>query len=571
MKRKILFLFSLIVVLVATHVDAQVILVIEQPSNLAGSYSFGTPSGWGGNQTFVQGASFEILRDASTTADSCGCGPAVSNVAGKFAVVYRGGNPACEFGTKALNAQNAGAVGVLIVNHSSGVVGMLAGADGASVTIPVLLLSKEDGELFRPAIDNGTLIGSMGDKTGAYSNDIGFYKQDIVMANAQAIPHHIATNLEIPVGAWVHNYGYDNQTNITLAATITKATNSLYYETTVTPINIAAGDSAFMALPVYTSANPDSGVYTLTYTVISAGATDDYITDNNITTTFFINTSIYSKVRIDPTTYKQMRTGGVRTAAASGPDFTWCITLNPENANGRYIEGLSFSASTTAPLVLDNIAIEAIMYEWNDPIPTTGAMTFNDIVPVANGSAFYDYETNLQDSVVTAKFENPILIEDAHLRYLGCVIVRGNDIFIGLDDKVDYTTNWENYDDAFFPVHNGASWNAGGFGTDYVPGIALIFNQDMVNVKESVVEKDSKPFPNPANHFITIPLKGDYTGMVKLNVYDVTGKIVKSEVVNMTNTNSLKVNTSDIENGTYFFQLTNGDKKATTFPVVISK
>lgn len=62
---------------------------------------------------------------------------------GKFALIYRG---TCEFGAKALAAQTAGATGVIIVNNLLGVAGMGAGANGASVTIPVIMVTTEAGD-----------------------------------------------------------------------------------------------------------------------------------------------------------------------------------------------------------------------------------------------------------------------------------------------------------------------------------------------------------------------------------------------------------------------------------------
>ena len=54
--------------------------------------------------------------DDGTAGDSLGCNALVNgtDITGKIAVIYRG---ACEFGTKALNAENAGAVGAIIVNN----------------------------------------------------------------------------------------------------------------------------------------------------------------------------------------------------------------------------------------------------------------------------------------------------------------------------------------------------------------------------------------------------------------------------------------------------------------------
>ena len=48
----------------------------------------------------------------------------LSDVTGKIAILYRGD---CEFGAKALNAQTAGAVAVIIINHTGAAVGMGGG------------------------------------------------------------------------------------------------------------------------------------------------------------------------------------------------------------------------------------------------------------------------------------------------------------------------------------------------------------------------------------------------------------------------------------------------------------
>lgn len=65
-------------------------------------------------------------------------------MAGKIALIRRG---TCTFESKVLQAEAAGAVAVIIMNNvaGGGVIGM---ADsGLGVTIPSLMVSKEDGDL----------------------------------------------------------------------------------------------------------------------------------------------------------------------------------------------------------------------------------------------------------------------------------------------------------------------------------------------------------------------------------------------------------------------------------------
>ena len=65
---------------------------------------------------------------------------------------------ACEFSTKVLNAQNAGAVGVVIANNNTSnpteVFGPAAGVDAPSVTIPSVMVSYSSGTTLK------TLVGS---------------------------------------------------------------------------------------------------------------------------------------------------------------------------------------------------------------------------------------------------------------------------------------------------------------------------------------------------------------------------------------------------------------------------
>ncbi len=86
-------------------------------------------------------------QDASLQSPELGCGELINaaEVAGKIAFIYRG---ACEFGLKAKNAEDAGAIAVIIcnvpgVNGGDGdeIIGMAAGASGDFVTIPAVSMA----------------------------------------------------------------------------------------------------------------------------------------------------------------------------------------------------------------------------------------------------------------------------------------------------------------------------------------------------------------------------------------------------------------------------------------------
>ncbi len=74
-----------------------------------------------------------------------------AQVAGKVAIADRGGNP---FAEKAKNALNAGAIGVVIVQNTDDEPSV-AGGSSDRLSIPVVMISKKDGQLIKDALKKG--------------------------------------------------------------------------------------------------------------------------------------------------------------------------------------------------------------------------------------------------------------------------------------------------------------------------------------------------------------------------------------------------------------------------------
>ncbi len=97
------------------------------------------------------------LNDEGIQTDSLLCDSTAADLTGKMAIIRRG---ACEFGWKAFRAQQAGAIGAIIVNNlyeseGGGIVSMGAGDWGAQVNIPTIFLTREDGDILLNKLDNG--------------------------------------------------------------------------------------------------------------------------------------------------------------------------------------------------------------------------------------------------------------------------------------------------------------------------------------------------------------------------------------------------------------------------------
>lgn len=126
-------------------------LIVSSPPALAGTYLAGVAVF--GPQTFSLSGQVVAGQDAAAPVDD-GCTAITSAVAGKIALVDRG---TCSFVIKAQNAQNAGAIGVIIVNNVAGSTPPTLSGTG-TITIPALSVTQSDGALIRAQLGAGVTL-----------------------------------------------------------------------------------------------------------------------------------------------------------------------------------------------------------------------------------------------------------------------------------------------------------------------------------------------------------------------------------------------------------------------------
>ncbi|MBN1208153.1 MAG: myxosortase-dependent M36 family metallopeptidase [Myxococcaceae bacterium] len=132
-------------------------MLTTEPANIAGGFTVGT--GAFGSSDYNIDGELQILDPNGATYACAPFPPDTFN--GKIAVVDRGPLPpgaACSFTAKALNAQQAGAIAVIIANHTAGqgAPGM-AGADPA-ITVPVVSTTKETADAWKAAVAAGSTV-----------------------------------------------------------------------------------------------------------------------------------------------------------------------------------------------------------------------------------------------------------------------------------------------------------------------------------------------------------------------------------------------------------------------------
>lgn len=571
MKRALYLLFALGFV---SQINAQVIFYVETPPSLVGNkdMTWADPAGgWGTpDMNLPVNAILDTLAFAvdGTAADSLVCS-AVTNgpsIAGKIAVIYRG---SCEFGAKAFNAQQAGAVGVVIINNVPGApIAMGPGAQGVNVTIPVCMITQADGAALKAQIEAGNVTAFFGSKFGFYDNDLGIWPKDYIMPLATSTPYQtsqVAADYGNQMGAWVFNFGQNVQTNVRLQGTVTYGGSSIYSQQSA-PATINPGDSLWVQLPLFNQANYNTGLYKATYTVTS-DSTDDFMADNMRRADFSISDSLFAYGALDTVSLMPINNATYRPSASTG-EFEVCLHYRDSLASRLATGGMSFVASTPATDSLTDVYIETTLYEWNDAFTDVlGTVTFANLNPVAFGG--YTYESNLQNQRVYAPFTAQYQLSDS-VRYLFCVKAFDPFVYIGFGTQVDYDEHINSYLQPVSPISDNGTWYWAGFGTDVVPSLTVTLFDAATLGDEPVttVTNGNPPYPNPASNVIYVPLSNPM-GNMEISILDMSGKVIKTEVTNVTTPGSLPINIENVSNGQYIVRLTSSGNSQ-SFKILIN-
>jgi hypothetical protein len=591
-------LLSIFVIASTSLSFGQVICAGVSPASIQGNYEFTWADPGGGDWltpdflipgTFVEDT-LMIIDDGTAgtnpqgnpiSAEGCAGSPAPgapptstawNDLTGKIAVIYRN---TCEFGYKALQAENAGAVGVIIINRDPEVIQMGGGAEGTNVNIPVVMLSSTDGATLTTEMQNGPVVMFIGNKTGLYAADAGITNGSTLIPTSSAVPVQLATNateFNFDLGTRIFNYGSADQNNISLNATIDGPTGNVYNET-VSGISIVAGDTVDVfpggsfTLPQFGLGSYPEGRYTLTYNV-DLGVADEYAADNSRTVDFIITDSIYTLASTDITTNHPSSNNGFRPSTNTST-FSNCIVFDDANGSRVAVEGLYFSATTAAdpttgnPIDLSGEEIALYVYRWEDVFTdlNDANLAFNSLTPV--GVGYYYYPSDLQGETVYGDLDSPVVLED-NQRFLFCAQTVNLELYLGFDTDRNYLWNEAYYLQPLGPIESDGSYFASGFGMEYVPAIGAKMADADVSVSE-LISVDGVAFPNPATDVVTINIEA--TGNAVLTITDIAGRTAMTTNVGLAN-GTTEVNIEALESGVYVFNVAFEDGRTSQFNVV---
>lgn len=510
--------------------------------------------------------------------DSLAC-TALTNttLAGSFALIYRGD---CEFGAKALQAQQKNAAGVIIVNNiPGGPVAMGAGAVGSSVTIPVIMISKDDGDAINAQLNGGqTVTISITNWGFGFANDLALINLSTPNPHALAIPlSQMGTNNGSPsaynvfTGGIVANVGTADQTNVKIVSTLnftpTGGSASLVRKDSVTLAALNAIDSVDIlgTTSGYQLNATQTGRFDFDYKLTSDAA-DQQPNNNSGAATLYITDSIFSKGRFDIDRGQPIATNSLRPSPATYQVWGSLFYV----AKGGYrADKVQYTVAT------DNSALEGqtnnvFLFKWTDGvIANDKVMQAGELQLLGFGAKQYGATDSSFDifTVNLDGFNSPYKpkVED-NSWYWVAVEVADNQ-FMGLDGSCNYWTRAVLSENATTPIrepwapqHPGAlidifstssgsapdpNYNIRGiafYNTNdvdstnfvsvkgYVPALALHMSKNVVTgvgeARASIGEMNV--FPNPASDVLNVDVKlKKNAAQVFVTIADAMGKTIQ--------------------------------------------
>ena len=342
---------------------------VTAPTSIAGDKRFTSVStGWGVTYTSLPLVNKTVVMGPAGDTNGC-TNFAVGSMAGKIAFIWRG---TCEFGAKALNAQQAGAIAVVICNNQvgQGPINMGPGASGASVTIPTYMISYSDGLDISNAYGAGTGTVTMTITPWGlgYQNDLGFIPQGYAMGQNYATPASQLVSSGNPVhmqaidGAFIGNFGTHLATNVKLGTNVTftptGGSPSTIHTATIslTPAfdntNPAADSIWALFVPPYDLTGiTGNGMVKIDYQIISPDSVDQFPFDNTMSTSFYTTTNIYSKGKYDFVNNYPLATLYQSSSVTNASDLNYIWgNMYYVNKPGNYAETVKWTMTSNSPL-----------------------------------------------------------------------------------------------------------------------------------------------------------------------------------------------------------------------------
>ncbi len=519
------------------QLDHPMDFVINTPANIAGNYDYGEPTDWG--PTSINTTCGDLAWGYTAAGDSLGCDSIVTDLTGKIAVISRG---LCNFSLKAYHAQQAGAIGTIIinadVNPANELVGMLGGDSMSAVTTPSVFLSYGSGGPIMAEVDAGNPVNAC-------------FKVPTI-TDAQGIIHYNTPNTQIYAldSFWltINNGGSLDETNVTISVDVTDPSGTVSNFNRNIGTLTANTQQEFGVLSGFLpTAN---GTYNVKFKVSSDSPTydtDSVLQSFNINDYTFgnhsdnlvgaITPSDFATVfRSDVGNYYYTANAGIAThgafmledvSAMHGESFNVILFDVDQNLDGQ-VDGTDYT--DFGATAFNSIIIDSTIHQDNMPIiidllsndPNSPAVSL-----VANGiyllSIQYDANTSVNGNV-----DPPSYVHSSAVGYR--------------------FRNTAVYTDQLY----------GGWSGGWQAVVDLHLDGFVVGTKNVKILNDVAfgVYPNPATDFVTLDFNlEEMANNVNVKILDVQGRVVENYNYGNIKNDKFTYNVNQLATGNYFIRV----------------
>lgn len=487
---------------------------------------------------------------------------------------------------------------------------MGAGAQGVSVTIPVFMISLEDGLAINAALNASQTVSLSINKWGfGHVNDLGLLSYGMSQWHSYAIPKSQIVGSGNPVaykaldGAFVANFGSATQTNVKLKSTVswtpTAGSASVVRQDSIIFPSFTVADSIYALYTnnSYNIAPAGTGRYDVSYQ-LSADAVDANPSDNTATTSFYVTDEVFSKGRYDMVNNRPFVNSNLGFATAT--DFAWGPMYFVANGGYQAKEvQFSLSAGTQGPMPLQDFNI--YIAKWVDGfVDSVNSVTYpedsliesGELIVVGIAVKTFNGTTDSSGQIFTATVldadgnNNPVVLQDDSWYWVAADVPTG--LFLGCDGLINYYPRTfgrfhkENgYYDVFAPLHNESflalqttnpltvplMFAFDRYDVDsvryaqqkgLVPALPLIINQFPAKTTANILTGATvSVYPNPAVNEANVTVKFDkIMKSASYTVIDIHGRTILRETHSNVQQDKLTVNTGALANGVYMVIIT---------------
>ena len=507
-------------------------------------YSSVVDSDTWGIQPLRQTISGEVAwaRDA---VDSLLCsGIAMNDLTGKIALIRRG---ACNFSLKIWNAQEAGAIGVMIVNHTydadgGGLVNMAAGDSGLVAAIPSIFITRDDGDLFKDKVDAGTTVTATFAVRG-FSGDLGPY--------AYATPQNQILPLDEIQSSFLNLDTINALTDVEGKVEITDPGGNV---TTLTNVidSIKPDSTGTFLFDDYVPS--DVGSYSMVYT--NSVSLDTLNKTFEITDyTFQMDNGNIPEWPVD-SWIAQSNQGFVDDGLRY--DFGNFYLTGPDGGVATHV---TFSIGNPDSLFTgfaDADQFTILLFdadEDGDGVGPAGAeTTYEDVGPVVGFGAYILTGEEGPYDLLTVELDDPVALK-ADGQYM--VMVQYDGINAGLGIPPWYTYAGQESYPYFSSIVFTDRLYMGGWSGDF-HGVIRLHMDGFTNTEDFQPLDAAKVnvMPNPASDLINIQFDLDEIAEeVQIGILDFSGKLIRVEKFENVLDNTFEFDVSQLASGSYFFTI----------------